>query len=85
MNSNISFSIGDVIEFDIGNYTKVGMIVEMRDAGNECEISVLMCDGRIKKRMLKHDVKEGCISRLYRYSDEDYPVKVWDVWKNSRT
>lgn len=85
MNMTVLFSIGDVIEFDIGKYTQVGIIIELRDAGEDREVSILQNNGRVRKRMLDHDAREGSIRRLYHYTGVDYPVRTWDEWLNSQT
>lgn len=78
------FSIGDVIEFDIGTYTHVGLIIGFQDAGDDQEVTILQHDGRLRKRRLWHDVASGGIKKLYQHDGRDYPVPIWDLWLRSR-
>lgn len=78
------FSIGDVIEFDIGTYTQVGLIIDFQDAGNDREVIILQNNGRLRKRTLGFDVENGNIKKLYHYNGQDYPSPIWDKWLNSR-
>lgn len=74
---------GTIVLFDIGAYTRLGMVIEIDESHGKANrvVTILEPSGHRRGRGLDHDVKEGTIRPLDPGEARYLHAKPWDEWK----
>lgn len=74
---------GTVVLFDIGAYTRLGMVIEIDDTHGKTNrtVTILEPSGHRRGRGLDYDVKLGSIRPLDRAEARYLRVESWDEWE----